>query len=350
MAPRALLTLAWGSSRAATSLAAASAAWMLSGLTPSPLINGLLPAVSSAPLLLHLPSRPRFGTVLQLLAVLLFLAVAARLTPLPVAFTLAAVLVLAVGGQLVDLPVQRLLHGDAGVPMGALRSSAEAGQLAGTILAGVLFPIGKTLLQFSQSMLLLLPLAALVTWRRPSRFPAGPSHQLASAAPSGFLPAALLQGVLFGGLFGLIPLWVRQEGAGNCFDFAMVLTAYGLGRAMAEALHARLRLGSTPGYLLLAVALLGTQLLPGWGAVLLFVPLGLLAACSDQCLIQAVGPAEDPALRLQLFSRSSALGGLLGSLVMGVLGQALGLSGLLPIQLLAIVLVALLMPRLLPAR
>ena len=62
MAPRALLTLAWGSSRAATSLAAASAAWMLSGLTPSPLINGLLPAVSSAPLLLHLPSRPRFGT------------------------------------------------------------------------------------------------------------------------------------------------------------------------------------------------------------------------------------------------------------------------------------------------
>jgi hypothetical protein len=33
-----------------------------------------------------------------------------------------------------------------------------------------------------------------------------------------------------------------------------------------------------------------------------------------------------------------------------VLGQALGLSGLLPIQLLAFVLVALLMPRLLPAR
>lgn len=350
MAPRALLTLAWGSSRAATSLAASSAAWMLSGLTPSPLINGLLPAVSSAPLLLPLPSRPRFGTLLQLLAGLLMLVIAARLTPLPVPFTLAAVLLLAVGGQLVDLPVQRLLHGDAGVPMGTLRTSAEAGQLVGTILAGVLFPIGKALLQFSQSILLLLPLAALVNWRRPSRFPAGPAHQPASAVPSGFLPAALLQGALFGGLFGLIPLWVRQEGAGNCFDFAMVLSAYGLGRAVAEALQARLRLGSTSGYLLLAVALAGTQQLPGWGAVLLFVPLGLLAACSDQCLIQALGPAEDPALSLQLFSRSACLGGLLGSLAMGVLAQAIGLSGLLPIQLLAFVLAAVLMPRLLPAR
>ena len=350
MAPRALLTLAWGSSRAATSLAASSAAWMLSGLTPSPLINGLLPAVSSAPLLLPLPSRPRFGTLLQLLAGLLMLVIAARLTPLPVPFTLAAVLLLAVGGQLVDLPVQRLLHGDAGVPMGTLRTSAEAGQLVGTILAGVLFPIGKALLQFSQSILLLLPLAALVNWRRPSRFPAGPAHQPASAVPSGFLPAALLQGALFGGLFGLIPLWVRQEGAGNCFDFAMVLSAYGLGRAVAEALQARLRLGSTLGYLLLAVALAGTQLLPGWGAVLLFVPLGLLAACSDQCLIHALGPAEDPALSLQLFSRSACLGGLLGSLAMGVLAQAIGLSGLLPIQLLAFVLAAVLMPRLLPAR
>lgn len=350
MAPRALLTLAWGSSRAATSLAAASAAWMLSGLTPSPLINGLLPAVSSAPLLLPLPSRPRFGTLLQLLAGLLMLVIAARLTPLPVPFTLAAVLLLAVGGQLVDLPVQRLLHGDAGVPMGTLRTSAEAGQLVGTILAGVLFPIGKALLQFSQSILLLLPLAALVNWRRPSRFPAGPAHQPASAVPSGFLPAALLQGALFGGLFGLIPLWVRQEGAGNCFDFAMVLSAYGLGRAVDEALQVRLRLGSTPGYLLLAVALAGTQLLPGWGAVLLFVPLGLLAACSDQCLIQALGPEEDPALSLQLFSRSACLGGLLGSLAMGVLAQAIGLSGLLPIQLLAFVLAAVLMPRLLPAR
>ena len=349
MAPRALLTLAWGSSRAAISLAMVAAAWMLSGLTPSPLINGLLPAVASAPLLLPVSARPRSGVALQLLASLWLLLIATRLMPLPVAFTLAAVLLLALGCQLADLPVQRLLSGSVGVPMAALRSSAEAGRLVGNTLAGVLFPIGKLLLQFSQAILL-LPLAALITWLQPQRGEAEPPVPSLPAAAAGFQPAALLQGLLFGGLFGLIPLWVRQEGAGNCFDFAMVLTAYGLGRAAAEALQGHLRLGFAPGYLLLMAALAGTQLLPGWGAVLLFVPLGLLAACSDQRLMQALGPAEDPALRAQLFLRSACLGGLTGSLAMGLAGQALGLPGVLPIQLLAFAAAAPLMPRLLPAR
>jgi len=360
MAPRALLTLAWGSSRAATSLAVASAAWMLSGLTPSPLINGLLPAVVSAPLLLPLPSRPRLGTLLQLLAGLGLLAIAARVMPLPVAATLLALALLSAGGQLVDLPVQRQLSAVAGVPMAALRTGAEAGRLLGNTLAGVLFPLGKGLLQFSQALVLLLPLVALVRWLRPAPVEATATVGITAAsagtvastspAPTRLEPAPLLQGMLFGALFGLIPLWVRQEGAGNCFDFAMVLTAYGLGRAAAEALQARLRLAAAPGYLLLAAGVAGTQVLPGWGAVLLFVPLGLLAASSDQRLILALGPADDPALRAQRFNRSACLGGLAGSVAMGLAGQALGLAGVLPLQLLAFGLAAVLIPRLLPAQ
>ncbi|MFM7651607.1 MAG: hypothetical protein ACKO5M_01575 [Vulcanococcus sp.] len=343
-APRALFTLAWAASRAASSLAVASAAWMLSGLTPSPLINGLLPAVVSAPLLLPLPSRPRLGTLLQVLAAVVLLAIAARLIPLAVLATFLAVLLLSAGAQLVDLPVQRLLRAAAGIPMAALRTGAEAGRLVGNSLAGVLFPLGKALLQFSQVLVLLLPLVALVAWLPPS------ADEPAStpAAPARLEPAPLLQGMLFGALFGLIPLWVRQEGAGNCFDFAMVLTAYGLGRAAAEALQARLRLGAASGYLLLALGLAATQWLPGWGAVLLFVPLGLLASCSDQRLIQALGPADDPALRAQRFNRSACLGGLAGSVAMGLAGQTLGLAGVLPLQLLAFGLAAVLIPRLLP--
>ena len=351
-APRALLTLAWGSSRAATSLAVASAAWMLSGLTPSPLVNGLLPAVVSAPLLLPLPSRPRLGTLLQLLAGLGLLAIAARLIPLPVAATLVSLLLLSAGGQLVDLPVQRQLSAEAGVPMTALRTSAEAGRLVGNTLAGVLFPLGKALLQFSQALVLLLPLVGLVGRLRPASAGQIDTAAIAGAPapPARLEPAPLLQGMLFGALFGLIPLWVRQEGAGNCFDFAMVFTAYGLGRAAAEALQGRLRLPAAPGYLLLAAGLAGTQVLPGWGAVLLFVPLGLLASSSDQRLIQALGPADDPALRAQRFNRSACLGGLAGSVAMGLAGQGLGLAGVLPLQLLAFGLAAVLIPRLLPAQ
>ena len=187
MAPRAALTLAWASSRAATSLAVAAAAWMLSGLTASPLLNGLLPAATTLPLLLPLPCRPRLGAALQGVAALLLLAIAARLLPLPVAATLAAVLLLAAGVQLVDLPLQRLLTGAAGVPMAALRSGAEAGRLAGNVLAGVLFPIGKALLQFSQVLVLLLPLTALVAWLQ--RDPASPGGAVADE-PTAKVPTA----------------------------------------------------------------------------------------------------------------------------------------------------------------
>ena len=345
MAPRALLTLAWGSSRAATSLALASAAWMLSGLSPSPLINGLLPAVVSIPVLLPVPARPRLGTVLQCLAGLMLLAIAARVMPWPVPGTFAALLLLSAGGQLVDLPVQHCLNASAAVPMAALRSGAEAGRLLGNGLAGILFPLGKALLQFSQALVLLLPWVALVGWlgaRLAPTAPAAPiSHRLE--------PAPLLQGIVFGALFGLIPLWVRQEGAGNCFDFAMVLTAYGLGRAAAEALPMPPRLGAAPGYLMIAAALACTQLLPGWGAVLLFVPIGVLASRCDQHLLQTLGPEDNPTLKAHRFNRSACLGGLLGSIAMGAAGQVLGLTGVLQLQLLAFGLAALVLPRLLPA-
>ena len=351
-APRALFTLAWGSSRAANSLALASAAWMLSGFTPSPLVNGLLPAVVSAPLLLPLPSRPRLGVLLQLLAGLVLLTIAARLIPLPVASTLVALLLFSIGAQLVDLPVQRLLHASAGLSVAALRTGAEAGRLVGNSLAGLLFPLGKALLQFSQALVLLLPLVGLVA----GPVALSPESASVEGAPRDrpehvqLLPAALMQGLLFGALFGLIPLWVRQQGTGNCFDFAMVLTAYGMGRAGAEAWSGRFSLGLGSLYLLLALALAGTQVLPGWGAVLLFVPLGLLASASDQRLTQALGPADDPVLRALGFNRSACLGGLMGSLAMGAAGQALGLAALLPLQLLAFGSAALLMPRLVHAQ
>ena len=111
--PLALFTLAWGPSRAATSLAVGSASWMLRGLAPSPLINGLLPAVVSAP-------------------------------------------------RLMPLPVERLLNASAGVPMAALRTGVEAVRLVGNTLACVLLALSKPMLQFTQALVLQLQLLAAV--------------------------------------------------------------------------------------------------------------------------------------------------------------------------------------------
>jgi hypothetical protein len=407
---RGLLSLAWGSAQASASLTLASAAWLVSGLTASPLINSLLPVLATAAALMPLPQQPLLGSLLQLLATLLLLAIGLHgqnLDPatatasataavgggvvLPLALALLAVLLFGLGLQIGQLPLQRFLVGVQGISMRRLRSGSELGALLGHLLTALLFPIGKAVLQFSQALVLLLPLlpAALLT-RRPGRrhLPPRSGPDLASAGSSTALTASAatavaastaveaaaganpgggvslnwrccLQGILFGSLFGLLPLWVRQLGGGSCFDFGMVLTAYGLGRLLAAAgpagslpsPPALVAAAAHPGpwrlhparglpYLLLAFTLAATQWLPGWGPLVLFLPMGGLAALSDARLVATLDThpddsATDEPLRWQILSRSSGVGALAGSLLMGGTAQLLGLPLALPLQVLA---------------
>ncbi len=330
---RRLLTLAWSSSQAGGTLAVGATAWLLSGLTPSPLLNGVLPALATLPLLLPLPQRIRLGYLIQLLSLLLLLAVAAGLLGRSVVGPMLGIALLAIGLRLAQEPLQRQLHGLWAVPIGELRAGAEAGRLVGNLLTALLFPLGKALLQFGNALVLLLPLAPVVGALHPG------AHLKQEPAPDqentsvGLEPGGVLQGLLFGGLFALLPLWVRQEAAGNCFDFGLVLTAYGLGRTGAEAWG--LRLPPRLPYLLMAAVLVATQLAGGWWAVLLFVPFGLLAAMADARLAIGVDPDGDLQQNWNRLERSSALGGLAGSLGMGLIAQMIGLAGSLPIQLVA---------------
>ncbi|WP_216916082.1 MULTISPECIES: hypothetical protein [unclassified Synechococcus] len=356
---RRLLTIAWGSSQASGTLAIGATAWLLSGLTPSPLVNGVLPALATLPLLLPLPQRIRLGSLLQVLSLLLLLAVAAGLLGRSVIAPLMGIALLAVGLRLAQDPLQRQLHGRWGVPIGELRAGAEAGRLAGNLLTAVLFPVGKALLQFSSALVLLLPLAPLVgALRAGGHHPeehresdaaaaltaatAAATTAAAEPAPWRLEPGGVLQGLLLGGLFALLPLWVREQAAGSCFDFGLLLTAYGLGRTGAEAWG--LRLPPRLPYLLMAAVLVATQFVGGWGSVLLFVPFGLLAAVADARLAHGVDPAGDLQQNWSLLERSSALGGLAGSLGMGLIAQLIGLGGSLPIQLAAFLGAGVLLP------
>lgn len=415
---RGLLSLAWGSAQASASLTLASAAWLVSGLTASPLINSLLPVLATAAALMPLPQQPLLGSLLQLLATLLLLAIglhsqsvgaatgagagavsasasaaAGSGAVLPLVLALLAVLLFGLGLQIAQLPLQRFLVGVQGISMRRLRSGSELGALLGHLLTALLFPIGKAVLQFSQALVLLLPLlpAALLSRRwgyrhLPPRSGPGPAPAesttafTASAAAAGANPGGgvslnwrcCLQGILFGSLFGLLPLWVRQLGGGSCFDFGMVLTAYGLGRLLAAAgpagflpsppalvaaapLPGPWRLHPVRGlpYLLLAFTLAATQWLPGWGPLVLFLPMGALAAFSDARLVATLDCATNTApaaaanastfictstdepLRWQILARSSGVGALAGSLLMGGTAQLLGLPLALPLQVLA---------------
>ena len=70
-----------GSAQAGANLSLAASAWMVSGITASPLLNTLLPALGALPFLLHLKRTAR-GYWLQIVGVLILLGVSLALKPM----------------------------------------------------------------------------------------------------------------------------------------------------------------------------------------------------------------------------------------------------------------------------
>ena len=342
----ALPSLVWFSQSTAQSLAGASAGWLLSGLSQAPLVNGLLPALTASTSLLPLRPRARLGMVLQLGGLLLLLAVALkRLGPSP-AWPLVASGLVGLGRTASLLPLQRWLLAPRRLSLSWLQRLGDAGGLAGSLLTALLFPLLRnTAPQFAMAALLLLPGLLLVSSPR-FRPPPAESTPVSPVAASGLDLRGGAQGVLFGALFALLPLWVRTIGGGDCVDFGLVLAAYGLGRILTLPLL-------LPGwslYAAMALLLQATTWLPAWGSTALFVPLGVLAAGSDWRLAASliagegegsVGAAEG----LARIDRSLAIGSLVGSLAMGAGSQLLGLPHARILIVAAYGLAALVLPR-----
>lgn len=330
--------LLWASAAAGGSLTTASTAWLLSGLTPSPLVNALLPALSSVPALFALPRR-RWGYLLMVGAVLLLLLVSLGIPARSPGWVLLAAVLLALGERICALPLQQSLLRDGHLSLERLRWSGDLGDWIGTVLTGVLFPLGRALAQYLNALTLMLPLLVVSLRAGPIGDSGGPERRDGGDPMDGpdrprprqdrLHPAALGQGMLFGGLFAILALWVRQLGQGSCFDFGMVLSAYLLGRAFRGRF---LGWAAASRYGLMAGLLLATPFVPGWGAVALFLPFGGLAAASDQGLVERID-ADDPAMGWDLLERSGGVGGLVGSLAMGLITQLVSLSVALPVQL-----------------
>ncbi len=330
-------------------LTLASTGWLVSGLSPSPLVNSLLPALGALPALLPLPAQAGSGYGLQLASALILLGVSLKLTGASVIWPLLAVLLFGIGGQMSRLPLQLQLLEAERASLQTLRLGDSIGQLLGNLLTGLLFPLGKAVLQYANSLVLLLPLLpmALASGQAQKAGSAPPREPTAppAAAPIPLEWRSTIQGLLFGSLFSLLALWVRKVGAGSCLDFGMVLTAYGLGRALGGTGFGP-RLPQATPYLLIAALLAITQApgLPGWGAVLVFLPMGVLAARSDGQLVASLKSLGDEPLRWQILERSGAIGGLAGALAIGAVAQVLGLTWALPIQVGAFAMAALLLP------
>ena len=132
--------LRWGSAQAGVSLSLASSGWLLSGLTPSPLVNSLLPALTTLPALL--PLKRRAGAfcwiVCSAVALLLICSPLASAVPtqLLVIAVLMAGLIIALGQDMsqLPLPLQLLRAPELNFPQ--LRRASDIGALADPIRHG----------------------------------------------------------------------------------------------------------------------------------------------------------------------------------------------------------------------
>lgn len=330
---RLLSTLQLASAQAGANLTLASTAWLVSGLTASPLLNSLLPALGTVPILIRLQRDPR-GYGLELMAVLILIGVSfeASVLQLRLLGCFAAVLLFGLGQEMSQLILQRQMIASSGVSMTKLRSGQEVGAVCGNLLAALLFPAIR---QFGLALVLLMPLA-LRGRKNPSADDALPT---VARQPPPLDVTCGLQGLVLGALFALLALWVREVGEGRCLDFAMVLTAYGIGRALAPGLPSVAR---PLRYLILVLILVCSQLVPqAWIAVGLFIPIGALVGAADLALVESLHHLGDAPLRWQVLQRSGAVGGLFGSLGLGVLCQLFGLSVALPLVCTAFTLLAL---------
>lgn len=326
-------SIRWGSFQAGRSLTMASTSWLISGLSVSPMINSLLPAIATLPVLLPLKRKSSgYGLILIALILLLIVSYLQSTAIVEAQFLLLisflATFLFGIGNEMSQLTIQRRIVNEKGLPVNRLRTSSELGSLSGNILTGMLFPAIR---QYFPALLLLLPLGQLAYRNKQETSQVGSISQIRTEIP--FNKLCALQGLVFGSLFALLALWVRSIGEGNCFDFGMLLAAYGIGRSVNRVLPT---FSQTIKYPLMAALLILTQFTSGIGAAVLFVPFGALAASTDAALVESMAPmGGDAPLRWQVLIRSSSAGGLAGSLLMGMFTQIFGLNAGLPLQVFA---------------
>jgi hypothetical protein len=326
----------WGSASAGMSLTTAAAAWLLSGLTPAPLINSLFTVVDTLPNFLSIPTSALGSLWLQIAALGLLLLVSLGVAQLPVV-VLIAIFLFSLGRRLGRWGFLDRFLTQHVLPMQRLQLVTETGQVLGNLLAGLLFPLGQAVLQFCNALLLLLPLfseARQAKAQPPETLPLGQMIPLRGQG----LP--VLQGMLIGALFALLPLWVRAIAQGNCFGFGMLLAAYSTGRIVGNTLPS-----ISPLLANLAIAALLSPL-PGLAnaplIVLLFFMLGGVVALADQSIQGQLMNASSDLNGWIAFERLSSIGALMGSLGLGLFAQITDLTQVHPVIVLGFIGTALL--------
>ena len=154
----------WVSSQAGSSLFLASSAWMVSGLTPSPLVNGLIPVVAAIPILVDIKERLegywlQIGSILTLLieSCLFNIDWISKITLVLISFS--SIFLFSVGIETSTIPLQKNIIANSNIRLRTIQVCSEIGSLIGAVLTALIFPAVS---QFIPALLLVLPLASQI--------------------------------------------------------------------------------------------------------------------------------------------------------------------------------------------
>lgn len=302
--------------------------WLLAEASSSPLINSLLIGAQNLPAFLPLKRSPKGMNAFFLATILLELIVVFlyfRLLPNWLIIVLAlGVTQLASYGHFISLlPITGIVLEGGDTSNKSLQQSADIGNLTGTIIGGITYPYFKL---FPPAVLFAIA-PALLSRRNIQASEEQRSEQ--SQADQSAPPLdrwCLLQGFCVGALFGLLPLWVISIKQGSALSFSFVFGAFMLGRIFTNKLLPKLS-----GYTLyfLCAALIFIAFLPQiplWLDVIVFIPLGASITRIEFDLTDHLKKHGELSLRRDILTRSLAIAAVFGSLIMGGIGQAIGVT------------------------
>ena len=323
----------WVSSQAGSSLFLASSAWMVSGLTPSPLINSLIPVATAIPILINIKERLdgywlQVASILALLVFSWLYADDAIGNSALVVVSFLSIFSYCLGIEFSNVSLQKNIISKSNIRLRLIQICTEIGSLVGAILTALIFPAVS---QFIPAFVLVLPLA-LYTYKAKAKYIHKiPDDEFTQSSNSNIAlnPLCFLQGFVLGGLFAVLALWVRVIDGGKCFDFGVILACYFLGKGlveMAPKFHLRYM------YMVVFSLLIACQLMPlKWISALLFIPIGMFINSTDLSIASALSEKDKLVEGWKSFQDQSALGGIAGGLTLGSICQVIGIEYALPI-------------------
>ena len=323
----------WVSSQAGSSLFLASSAWMVSGLTPSPLINGLIPVVAAIPILADIKERLegywlQVGSILTLLIASWLFTIDGINKIALVLISFSSIFLYGIGMESSTVPLQKNIISNSNIRLRTIQICTEIGSLIGAVLTALIFPAVS---QFIPALFLVLPLATQSYKRNKGNITTNSNsqHNHTSQPSLTLNPLCFLQGFVIGGLFAVLALWIRVIDGGKCFDFGVILACYFLGKGLVN-ITPKLKLTYT--YIIIFSLLIACQLIPmRWISVILFIPMGMFINSTDLSIALSLSNEGQLIEGWKSFQDQSALGGIAGSLALGSICEVVGLEYALPI-------------------